>query len=87
MSEPIEVRRIEVRRIDDHRVDQVLWLVGDEYVLTSKVCTAWLHETYAFPADKDGNVTDWMELPGSCRGEVSHEDVIAGYVRAVGGAA
>ena len=34
-------------------------------------------ETYIFPADFTGKVTDWSELPGSQRGEVSHADALA----------
>ena len=33
-------------------------------------------ETYMFPADKLGKVLDWLELEGSQRGVVSHEDVL-----------
>jgi hypothetical protein len=38
-------------------------------------------ETYIFPADIDGKVTDWGELPGSQKGTLSHQKVLndAGY--------
>lgn len=41
-------------------------------------------ETYIFPAHKDGDtfeVSDWMELDGSYRGELNHEQALlnAGY--------
>lgn len=35
-------------------------------------------ETYLFPADKDGNVMDWGEMPGSQKGTLSHEEVFEG---------
>lgn len=38
-------------------------------------------ETYIFPADKDGNVLEWIELNGSFKGELNHERALreAGY--------
>lgn len=38
-------------------------------------------ETYIFPANKDGEVTNWGELTGSYRGGLSHEKALreAGY--------
>ena len=40
------------------------------------------HETYIFPADENGQVTDWLELQGSQRDVTSHQQVLedAGYV-------
>jgi hypothetical protein len=35
-------------------------------------------ETYIFPADKDGNVLSWGELPGSYRGGTDHDKALAG---------
>lgn len=35
-------------------------------------------ETYIFPADEEGNVTGWGELPGSCRGTLDIEGVLEG---------
>lgn len=34
-------------------------------------------ETYLFPANEDGEVTDWCELGGSQKGTLSHGDVFA----------
>jgi len=48
-----------------------------EYVVASAVCVFDEPETYLFPADKDGNVTSWGELPGSLNGTLQHEDAIA----------
>lgn len=41
-------------------------------------------ETYIFPGDEEGNVTDWGELPGSFKGDLDHERALsgAGYVLA-----
>jgi len=38
-------------------------------------------ETYIFACNEDGKVTEWMELPGSYRGGLSHERALrnAGY--------
>jgi hypothetical protein len=39
-------------------------------------------ETYIFPSDASGKITDWGELDGSIRGTLKHEDAIseAGYI-------
>jgi len=52
-----------------------------DHVAVSAVNSAWANETYIFPTDQDGKVKDWGELPGSQRGNVSHEVVLkdAGY--------
>lgn len=34
-------------------------------------------ETYIFPCDADGEVTDWGELPGSYKGGLDHEEALA----------
>lgn len=33
-------------------------------------------ETYIFPGDEDGKVTDWGELDGSYRGGLDHEEAL-----------
>jgi hypothetical protein len=53
-----------------------------EYVVVSAVnapCSG--AETFIFPADEEGNVLDWAELEGSCRGDYTHEHALeeAGY--------
>lgn len=35
-------------------------------------------ETYIFPANEDGNVTDWGELSGSYRGGLDHDVALNG---------
>ena len=53
-----------------------------EYVVVSAVVAMFSGpETYIFPADADGRVTDWGELRGSFRGALDHEAALlrAGY--------
>lgn len=52
------------------------------YVVASAVM-AWTPdgdqpECYLFPSDKDGEVTDWLELPGSYRGGLDHAEALRG---------
>ena len=68
-----------VSKIKDINSRQILWkaeppLEGNEYIITSASNVMFTGaETYIFPADKDGNITDWCELPGSYRGELNHK--------------
>lgn len=53
-----------------------------EYVIVSAaVVPISGPETYIFAANKNGQVTDWIELPGSFRGALDHERALrnAGY--------
>jgi hypothetical protein len=53
-----------------------------EYVWVSAVVAMFSGaETYIFPCDADGHVTDWGELGGSFRGDLDHEEALngAGY--------
>lgn len=50
-----------------------------EYVVLSSVAAAFDHgnsETFIFPADTKGKVTDWGELPGSQRGTMNHNYIL-----------
>ena len=50
-----------------------------EHVIVSAVSAAFdtgQPETYIFPSDKDGNVTDWGEMEGSYRGGTDHDKAI-----------
>jgi hypothetical protein len=52
------------------------------FVVVSKACTPYSGwETYIFPANAEGMVVDWGELPGSWSGHHSHEATLqnAGY--------
>lgn len=35
-------------------------------------------ETYLFPANAQGDVVSWLEMPGSQKGTLSHQEVIEG---------
>lgn len=48
------------------------------FVVVSKVVVPFSGpETYIFASDADGDISDFMELPGSMRGEHTHEVVLA----------
>lgn len=57
-------------------------LEGHEYVVGSAVVAPYTGpETYLFPSDETGKVTDWGELDASQRGTLDIEGVLgaAGY--------
>lgn len=81
-----------VKRLTGNRGDQHLWRCKPpmknyegkeyEYVITSAAVAMFTGpETYIFPSDKNGEVTDWGELPGSMRGVMDGNAAIrsAGY--------
>lgn len=47
-----------------------------DMVVVSAVTAMGGSETYIFPADLDGNVLSWLELPGSFRGGLDHEKAL-----------
>lgn len=51
------------------------------YVVVSAAIAYGGPETYIFGADENGNVLDWLELPGSSRGVYCHKTALenAGY--------
>lgn len=56
-------------------------LKGHEFVLVSAVHTMFdtgLPETYIFPSNEAGTITDWSELPGSIQGVYDHAQALAG---------
>lgn len=55
-----------------------------EYLVVSAVSVLGTPETYIFPADENGEVVDWGELPGSFKGGFDHERAIAGFVASGG---
>lgn len=80
------MKAVKIRDLEDYKGHAALYrceppLDGHEYVVVSKVNNMTygfrIHETYAFPADESGEVTDWEELDCSRRGEHSHADVLA----------
>jgi hypothetical protein len=50
-----------------------------DYVIASQAEVFGVSETYLFPANSDFTVASWGELPGSQKGNVSHEDVIRAH--------
>ena len=46
------------------------------YVVVSATDVMDGPETYIFPADEDGNVLDWQEMPGSYRGGLDHAEAL-----------
>ena len=65
---------------DDNKKEYVDVL--HEYVVVSAASVPFSGpETYIFPSNKDGKVTDWGELTGSYRGGLSHDEALerAGY--------
>ena len=56
-------------------------LKGHEFVRVSAVHTMFdtgLPETYIFPSNEAGTITDWSELPGSIQGVYDHAQALAG---------
>jgi hypothetical protein len=50
-----------------------------EYVIVSATFALYSGpETYIFPANADGKVTNWGELPGSFQGCLDHEAALGG---------
>lgn len=54
---------------------------GHEYVIVSDIDNFAGIETYVFPADEKGRITDWGELPCSFKGGRDHAKALdyAGY--------
>jgi hypothetical protein len=53
------------------------------YVITSAATVIYSGpETCVFPANKNGEFLDMLELPGSYRGGLNHKKAIKGFVRA-----
>lgn len=52
---------------------------GYEYVVVSAVNAPFSGpETYIFPSNEIGEVSDWGELGGSQRRSISHEEILEG---------
>ena len=56
-------------------------LDGFEYVVVSAATVFGRDETYTFGSNENGEVQDWLELPGSVNGVCDHEVALnnAGY--------
>ena len=70
-----------VKRVDPTR--EVRNVFEFDYVVVSKVCVSNNWETFIFPADEDGNVIEWIELPGSSGGSISHEEVLNNFLELI----
>ena len=75
-----------VKDLENPKAMQSLYRLSDrlrgfDYVVVSAVLAPYVHETYIFGSDKNGEVLDWGELPGSERDVYSHEKALnnAGY--------
>lgn len=82
-----------IRKLDHFAGDAALYrldppLEGNEFVAVSAVDLhreTWAvnlpevmkSETYIFPSDGDGFVSDWGELRGSMKGTLSHSEALA----------
>ena len=61
--------------LDDRQVG-----LTDYVVVSAAVVPYTGPETYIFPADSEGNITDRGELPGSYRGGLDHDEAIRGLL-------
>lgn len=48
----------------------------DRYIWVSQINVNSMWETYIFPADKNGKVTDWLELEGSRKGYITPDSLM-----------
>lgn len=85
-----------IKDIVGQRASQKLWHLSQgvpfgwgepmqltEYVITSATNVIFSgDETYMFPANADGDITNWVEMDGSYRGDLNHERAIrkAGWI-------
>ena len=75
-----------VRRLDDFRGDARLYKLSEpisygqaetDHIVASAVTVLGRPETYLFPADAQGEILDWLELPGSLKDTLRHEEALA----------
>lgn len=51
------------------------------YIVISAVVVMFSDsETYIFPSDKNGEILDWGELPGSFQGNLDHQQAIDNFI-------
>ena len=57
-------------------------LEGHSNVVVSAVSAYGRPETFIFGSDEEGNITNWLELPGSFQGDINHNKALegAGYI-------
>ena len=56
--------------------------VTTRFIITSKVIAYSGPETYIFPSDPEGDPLSMLEMPGSMKGVVSHEESIKAFIEA-----
>lgn len=66
------MKAVAIKRIPDMRGDAILFELdppyySNKYVVSSAIDNGFGVETYLFAADEEGNITNWLELPGSVR--------------------
>ena len=66
-----------------YKVTPPMWSHSNEGPWGFVIASASKHanEVYLFGADEDGDIQDWLELPGSMKGTMRHENALenAGY--------
>ena len=64
----------------DPPIEQADWrtdaVQSHAYVWVSQAAPLGEWETYIFPCDSDGAVTDWFELDGSRKGNIDPDDLM-----------
>lgn len=53
-----------------------------DYIKVSSVLTTAGPETYIFHSNADGEVLNWIEMPGSLKSTFQHKDALAAFVDA-----
>jgi hypothetical protein len=73
-----------IRKLEGYRGDARLYQVnptqsnGINYVVVSAVVASYTGpETYIFPCNEAGEITDYIELEGSFRGELDHHKALS----------
>lgn len=76
-----------IKKLDSFTGDAALYLLSEPLVgydgdshdwVVVSATTVLEPETYIFPSDGDGKVTNWGELDGSYRGGLSHSEALEG---------
>ena len=67
----------DLESLNGHAVQKLYRLDDVEYVVVSAAVVFGRPETFMFPSDSDGNITDWTELPGSLTDVLDHEAALA----------
>lgn len=84
IREYVEHSKRKLYRLDrPYTYERTKETVTSEYVVVSATDAPFSGpETYVFQCDEDGVIINWTELPGSIRGDYSHEEIIEAFCRA-----